>query len=129
MYTWSTTALLLLSSAVVFSQERGVELMQQGRCAEALPLLRKTIPADKEAKRRVGFAGVRCAMTVNSRADATYFLDALQREFPKDPEILFMAVHVYSDLSIRASQELLMSAPASAQVHQLNAEALETQGE
>jgi tetratricopeptide (TPR) repeat protein len=74
-------------------------------------------------------AGVRCAMTLNSPADATRFLDFLNREFPRDPEILFLAVHVYSDLSIRSSEELLYTNPGSSQVHQLNAESLEAQGD
>jgi tetratricopeptide (TPR) repeat protein len=37
-------------------------------------------------------------------------------------------VHIYSDLSTHASQELLAAAPESYQVHQLNAESLEIQG-
>jgi tetratricopeptide (TPR) repeat protein len=39
-----------------------------------------------------------------------------------------LSSHVYSDLSIRASNELLSTAPGSAEVHELNAEALETMG-
>ena len=42
--------------------------------------------------------------------------------------MLYLSVHVFSDLSIRASQKLMRSAPSSYQVHELNAEALETQG-
>jgi tetratricopeptide (TPR) repeat protein len=80
-------------------------------------------------KRRLGFAGVRCAMTLNSSEDATRFLDVMNREFPHDPEVLFLAVHLYSDLSIRASEELLYTNPGAPQVHQLNAESLEAQGD
>jgi predicted Zn-dependent protease len=52
----------------------------------------------------------------------------MRRDFPDDPAVLYHSVRVFSDLSIRASQELLQKAPDSAEVHQLNAEALETQG-
>ena len=68
-------------------------------------------------------------MSLNSSEDATRFLDVLNREFPHDPEVLFLAVHLYSDLSIRSSQELLYTNPGSPYVHQLNAESLEAQGD
>jgi predicted Zn-dependent protease len=42
--------------------------------------------------------------------------------------VLYLAVHVFSDLSLRASQELAATAPDSYQMHELNAEALEAQG-
>ncbi len=83
---------------------------------------------DPDLKRQLGHAGVRCAMSYNQAGDAARFIEYLQHEFPHDPEILFLAVHLYSDLSIRASQELLYTNPSSPQVHQLNAEALEAQG-
>src|SRR6058998_3557549 len=60
--------------------------------------------------------------------EAVSFVQMLSREFPNDPEVLYLTVHLYSDLSIRASQKLLQTAPESYQVHLLNAEALETQG-
>ncbi|HSM78058.1 MAG TPA: tetratricopeptide repeat protein [Bryobacteraceae bacterium] len=110
--------------------QRGVQLAGTGQCPEALPLLRKAQGhvEDADLKRSLGTAGVKCALAVNQQDDALRFIQALNHEFPHDPEILYLTTHVFSDLSIRASQELLYSAPASPQVHQLNAEALETQG-
>jgi tetratricopeptide (TPR) repeat protein len=67
-------------------------------------------------------------MGMNRPADALSFAAVLQREFANDPEALYALTHLYSDLSMRASQELLSRAPGSYQVHQLNAESLETQG-
>jgi tetratricopeptide (TPR) repeat protein len=52
----------------------------------------------------------------------------LNREFPGDPEVLYTSVHTYTDLATRASQQLAISAPNSAQAHELNAESLEMQG-
>ena len=72
--------------------------------------------------------GVRCAMTMNMPDEAVDFLGTLSREFPHDPEVLYFSTHAYSDLSIRASQELVYTAPSSYQVRELNAEALEQQG-
>jgi tetratricopeptide (TPR) repeat protein len=108
----------------------GTKLAEQGRCREALPLLQKTLarPANKELRRKAGIDLVRCAVSLNRTDDAAAAIGSLIREFPGDPDLLYFAVHVYSDLSIRASQELLFKAPGSPQVHQLNAEALETQG-
>jgi len=59
---------------------------------------------------------------------ATEFLRGLARDFPRDPEVLYLSVHTYSDLSTRAAQELATRAPNSVQAHELNAEALEMQG-
>jgi predicted Zn-dependent protease len=93
-------------------------------------MLRKAIGAikDKELERRIGMAGVRCAVSANQQTDIARFLEWMERDFPHDPEVLYTATHAYSDLSIHASQELMFNAPASPQVHELNAEALETQG-
>ncbi len=79
-------------------------------------------------KRDVGFAGVRCAMAIGETDAAIDFLRFLKREFPHDPDVLYIAVHTFSDLSTRASLELATTAPASPEAHQLNAEALEVQG-
>jgi Flp pilus assembly protein TadD len=95
-----------------------------------MPVLRAAVgrTMDKELKRQAGQAGLRCAMTYNQSADAAHFIEWLRAEFPRDAEILYLATHVYSDLSVRASQELLFTNPSSPQVHQLNAEAQEMQG-
>ena len=106
------------------------QLAESGRCDQALPLLTKSAARlpDTDLKKTVGLDGVKCAMTMNRMDAAVDFIRMLQRGFPKDPQVLYVATHVYSDLSIRASQELLYAAPASYQVHELNAEALEAQG-
>jgi tetratricopeptide (TPR) repeat protein len=67
-------------------------------------------------------------MTHNAPYDSLDFLAVLDREFPRDPEVLYAAAHAFSDLSLRVSQDLVREAPFSYQVHELNAEALETQG-
>ncbi len=112
------------------SFDYAVELARGGHCQEAAPVLRRAVGhvTDKDLERRVGLAGVRCAMALNQAADVARFLDWLNHEFPHDAQVLYVATHAYSDLSIRASQELLFTAPSSPQVHQLNAESLEMQG-
>jgi tetratricopeptide (TPR) repeat protein len=115
---------------VTSSAERAVNLAQSGHCNEALPLLERTMPrvTMKDLKRHVGLAGVRCAMLANQAAAAERFLQFLNEEFPHDPEILYVSVHTYSDLSSRAAAELATTAPKSAPGRELNAEIFEQQG-
>ncbi|HEY7306052.1 MAG TPA: tetratricopeptide repeat protein [Bryobacteraceae bacterium] len=105
-------------------------LAQAGHCPEAIPRLRKlnTQALSEDLKKDIGKAGVRCAMMLNRQDDALVFLGTLRRQFPRDPDVQFLSVHVFSDLSIRASQDLLFTNPSAYQVHQLNAEAMEAQG-
>lgn len=109
---------------------KAVTLAESGHCAEALPELKKSLTqlSDKELKRKVGLDGVHCAMTLNQPSAAVDFLQTLTREFPQDPEVLYVAVHAYSDLSTLASQELAKNAPSSIQAHELLAETFEMQG-
>jgi len=118
------------SPDVSSATRHAVALAEQGQCAEALPALKKTISrlGDGELKRKAGLAGVRCAMTLGRPEAAVDFLQILGRDFPSDPEVLYVLVHGYSDLSTRAAQELARTAPDSEQGHLLNAESLEVQG-
>ncbi len=114
--------------------ERGTELAEHGNCTEAMPLIHQALEqdtqiGDRDLKRRMGAAGVRCAMMLNHQGAATLLLAWLEQEFPHDPEILFMATHVYSDLSARSSQELLEVSPDSPLVVEINAEKFEKQGD
>jgi tetratricopeptide (TPR) repeat protein len=134
---WGSLSTLSLAQAakkpatdVPSSAERAVSLAQSGQCKEALPLLKQATlhVTDKDVKRSVGFAGVRCAMFTNQPDAADDFLRFLNHEFPHDPDVLYLSVHTYSDLSSRAAAELAATAPKSAQGLELNAEALEAQG-
>ncbi len=102
----------------------------EGNCKEAMGALKRTLASatDSDIKKRAGLLGLRCAMTADDRASAGEFLQGLGRAFPRDPEVLYMTVHAYSDLSTRAAQQLAVTAPDSAEVRKLNAESLELQG-
>lgn len=112
------------------SAEDAISEAAAGHCAEALPALRKALRTgnDNDLRKRSGLAGLRCAMTRNKPYEAVEFLQVLSRDFPRDPEVLYQETHAFSDLSIRASQDLVHEAPFSYQVHELNAESLEVQG-
>lgn len=141
--TWPLFFFLSFSAYLCFGQkaakpdptqetQRALDLAKIGRCKEALPLLRKATAraaqTPKELKKQAGFVGVRCAMGDTNPDAATEFLRGLSRDFPRDPDVLFLSVHTYSDLSNLAAQQLATSAPDSPQAHELNAEALEMQG-
>ncbi|HZR66630.1 MAG TPA: tetratricopeptide repeat protein [Terriglobales bacterium] len=112
------------------SSQHALELAKSGNCSEAVPLLKKALAqsTDKEFRRNAGLLGIRCAMVKNQFDTAEDFLRMLKREFPDDPEVLYTAVHTYSDFATRSSMELATRAPNSAEAHELKAEAFETQG-
>ncbi len=111
------------------STQKGLALAEGGRCREALPILKKSAPqaADKPLKLKAGLATVRCAISLNQIDTAVTTLLWLNRDFPSDPDVLYVTTHAYSDLSTRAALQLASTAPLSVQAHELNAEALESQ--
>jgi tetratricopeptide (TPR) repeat protein len=114
----------------VTSAREGLKLAEAGRCQEALPALKRTFHRleDQKLKRQAGLAGVRCAMTLGQPDSATDFISMLSRDFPRDPEVLYVLVHAYSDLSTLEAQHLARYAASSDQAHELSAEAFEEQG-
>jgi len=110
--------------------ETALRFAQTGKCGEAVPALKSALQnvRGKDLKRKVALAGVRCGMLSNQPNAAMDFLRVLNRDFPDDPEVLYVTTHIYSDLSTRAAQQLALKTPNSPQAHELNAESLEMQG-
>lgn len=110
--------------------EHAASLAESGNCSEALPLLSKTVAhvTDKELQKRVGLDGVRCATLLQQNGPLLEFVRILNQQFPRDPEVLYVSVHAYSDLSNRAAQELAQTAPDSIPSLEMDAEANEMQG-
>jgi tetratricopeptide (TPR) repeat protein len=109
--------------------EQAIELAAKGRCQEALPVLKKSAArvADKDLKYRAAMATTRCAMSLDQPETVVTTLFLLNREFPHDPEVLYITTHYYGELASRASQELAATAPTSYQALELEAEAMESQ--
>ena len=112
------------------SAEKAVALAEQGRCQESISALKHAmtgqVPA--ETRKRAGIVGIRCSLALDDRDSAAEFIRLLNKQFSHDPDVLFVLVHAYSDLSTRTAQDLGRTAPQSLAAHKLNAEALEMQG-
>lgn len=109
--------------------ERGIKLADAGHCPEATAVLNKQWrkAADRELRLKAGISLVRCATKLDQLDVAEEALYQLNHDYPRDPDVLFLSVHAYSDLSARSSQILATTAPNSVQARQLYAEALEAQ--
>lgn len=117
-------------SAVSITTAQAISFAQQGRCKEAIPVLKRAMtpqtPAD--TRKQAGVLGLHCSLNLDNRDAAAEFIRLLSQQFPRDPDVLFVLVHAYSDLSTRMAQQLAQTAPQSLAAHKLNAEALEMQG-
>ena len=110
--------------------EHGIALVQKGNCDEAVPLLQRTLPrvTDKQVRYHAEMGLARCGMGMQQMDTAVQALLLLEREFPDDPEVLYIATHYFSELGTQASQQLASKNPTSFQARKLQAESLESQG-
>jgi len=106
-------------------------LGKKGNCKPALPILKRATSrvTDKQLKFNAAMLTARCAMSIGQTDTAVEALLLLNREFPRDPEVLYTTTHFYSELASRASQELAKAAPTSVQAQELEAEAFESQND
>ena len=107
-----------------------VSLAEAGECKEAVPLIEKDYSTlgDKQLRRFMGVDGARCAMSMSEPFRAVNFLQWLNRDYPNDPDVLYLSTRMFSDLATATSQRLLRVAPGSYQARQIDAEVLEIQG-
>ena len=110
------------------STRQALSLADGGRCAEALPVLKRNTQGlmDKQLRYLAAFATVRCGMSVNDTAAVMNALALLQRDFPDDPEVLYSAARIFAQFADRTARDLAERFPKSPQVGRLNAEALES---
>jgi tetratricopeptide (TPR) repeat protein len=118
------------TTSVALTTAQAMSFAEQGRCKEAVPALKRAIAAQNPAgtRKSAGVLGLRCALAMDDRDSVVDFTRALSKQFPDDPDVLFVLVHAYSDLSTRVAEDLARTAPRSIPAHKLNAEALEMQG-
>jgi len=117
------------SSSVASPVGRGIDLAAKGRCEEALALLKKFTAGltVKELKYRALMATIRCAMKLRDDRTTADTLFDMKREFPEDPEVLYMTSQFFLGIAEGASQELTVVAPNSYQTRELQAETFESQ--
>jgi len=118
------------SSTSGLSPDQAIVLAEQGHCKESIPALKRSmaVQVPAETRKTAGILGVRCSLAVDDRDSTSDFIRLLNKQFARDPDVLFVLVHAYSDLSTRTAQDLGRTAPQSLAAHKLNAEALEMQG-
>jgi len=137
-FLWSEPAILAQQARVTgapaaasgLSPDRALALAEQGHCQESLSALKRAMSSQipGETRKRAGIVGLRCSLTLDDRDSTADFIRLLHKQFGRDPDVLFILVHAYSDLSTRTAQDLGRTAPQSIPAHKLNAEALEMQG-
>jgi tetratricopeptide (TPR) repeat protein len=112
------------------SSQQAITLAQQGHCRESIPALKRVMAAQAPAETRelAGVLGIRCSLAIDDRPATLDFIRLLSRDFGHDPNVLYVIVHAYTDLTTRTAQDLARFAPQSTAAHKLNAEALEEQG-
>jgi len=109
--------------------ERAIDLAGKGQCEEALPLLKKLTvrSTEKQLRYRALMATVRCGMSQKEDRITVNALLDLKKDFPEDPQVLYMTSQIFLEIAERASQELASVAPESYQARELQAETFESQ--
>ena len=109
---------------------QAIDLAHTGHCKEATAPLKRMIsqPGDRTLKYNAEISLLRCAMALDQEDTAVSTLLRLKHDEPDNPEVLYLATHYFSELGMRAAQQLQAKAPASYQVRRLEAEALESEG-
>lgn len=117
-------------SSAVADVQRGVKLVEAGRCPEALKLIQRGLPQvkDKTLRYQAEMASVRCGMAVGDEQVAADSLFRMERENPHDPRVLYWETHLFSAMAGHAARELEAKEPDSYQAMELKAESLRSQG-
>jgi Flp pilus assembly protein TadD len=108
----------------------GASLAEDGECRAALPYLEKDLPrvTDPGLKHTLGVDAIRCDLSLGQSDKAVDLARTLGRSYGDDPELLYLASHLYSGLASQAAESLLQSSPGSYQAHEMSAEVLSMQG-
>jgi len=105
--------------------------VRQGHVREALPHLVKGFWNSSFDEWRLQ-AGLMLFDQYNGTREFDKALEvvrALERGYPANPDVLYLAYRLHSDLGARAVAALVKAAPGSARLHQVTAELLESEGD
>jgi tetratricopeptide (TPR) repeat protein len=98
-----------------------------GDCDSAVAQLTAEF-ATGENRRLAGLALAQCQIATKHLAEAGPTIAALEKQFPSDPDVLYIAANYHMKAWNEAIYSLYRSAPSSYRVDQLSAEVFETQG-
>ena len=98
-----------------------------GNCETALPDLIATNTADRELYRLTNLAAVQCYSASGNNSKTFLLLDKLQKEFPNDPDVLYIAAKLHMKAFNDTTFAMFQRAPASYRVHELSAEIFEVE--
>jgi tetratricopeptide (TPR) repeat protein len=109
----------------------GMSEAKRGNLQEALPILEKAFknPTDDEWRQQTGLLLIEIYSTKLDWDKTLDVLRALQKSFPSNPEILYIAYRIHSELGSKAISGLVKVDSNSARLHQVTAELLESEGD
>ena len=91
----------------------GLSLAGAGKCKDALPVLASNPPQNGTLRRLAELAAVKCYHNLDQTASASKLLDQLQREFPSDPDVLYLAAKLHIKAFNDATLAMFQKAPDS----------------
>jgi predicted Zn-dependent protease len=98
-----------------------------GDCKTALAGMAVLQGQDPTVQRLVGLAQVKCYSATGDNAHAFVLSDQLQKQYPSDADVLYMAAKLHMKAFNDATFAMFQRTPASYRVHELSAEIFETQ--
>jgi tetratricopeptide (TPR) repeat protein len=107
----------------------GLSEMRAGQTQRVAGLLERSFPhiQNRDLRIEAGLELIRIHQQSNALERAIDVVRDLSRLDPKSPAVLYVAYRIYSDLAAHSVTSLAKYAPDSAQMHQVLAEAAETQ--
>jgi len=99
---------------------------REGRLEDARRDITAALPqiTDAKVRQQAGLEIIEIDTALNDLPSAAMVATQLKKDFPTDPEVLFAAWSVFSDLADEAVLDLSLAAPQSAQMHQAMAHVL-----
>jgi tetratricopeptide (TPR) repeat protein len=98
-----------------------------GECEAAVPELERGF-ASGDSRRFEGLALAQCHIAAKRFPEAGVIVAQLEKEFPADPDVLYVSAAYHMKAWNDAIYRMYQSAPSSYRVDQLSAEVFETQG-
>lgn len=98
-----------------------------GDCKASLPDLTSVTQADGDLYRLASLAAVKCYGSLGDDAKTYGLLKNLEQQFPKDPDVLYLAAKLHMKAFNDATYAMFQRTPASYRVHELSGEIFEVE--